>query len=224
MEGRRRLCKMSCVDDNDNDGKSVGLDDLEVSELVDFDSPPLPKKNNAAGVERSHNRSEIRDILDELSSKFDVLSIEKRPVAAKPGRTFESCSPVVIDDDSLEDKNVDYASADSSFSVQQDTCETSSDASKSGIEHVEDDLDDSVEVLDHFDSQNDDSITLNGPHSTFKLKGKIAKMLYPHQRDGLKWLWCLHCQGKGGILGDDMGLGKTMQVIDDRLATLLQYF
>lgn len=28
-----------------------------------------------------------------------------------------------------------------------------------------------------------------------------AKMLYPHQRDGLRWLWSLHCQGKGGILG-----------------------
>ncbi|KAJ6929201.1 protein CHROMATIN REMODELING 24 [Populus alba x Populus x berolinensis] len=37
-------------------------------------------------------------------------------------------------------------------------------------------------------------------------------MLYPHQREGLRWLWSLHCQGKGGILGDDMGLGKTMQI------------
>ena len=41
---------------------------------------------------------------------------------------------------------------------------------------------------------------------------KIGKMLYPHQREGLTWLWSLHCLGKGGILGDDMGLGKTMQV------------
>lgn len=46
----------------------------------------------------------------------------------------------------------------------------------------------------------------------YKLPGKTAKMLYPHQREGLKWLWSLHCKGKGGILGDDMGLGKTMQI------------
>ncbi|XP_017258887.1 protein CHROMATIN REMODELING 24 isoform X2 [Daucus carota subsp. sativus] len=59
---------------------------------------------------------------------------------------------------------------------------------------------------------NEDSIVLSDPISQFKLNGKIAKMLYPHQRDGLKWLWSLHCQGKGGILGDDMGLGKTMQI------------
>ncbi|KAF5751779.1 DNA excision repair protein ERCC-6-like isoform X1 [Tripterygium wilfordii] len=56
------------------------------------------------------------------------------------------------------------------------------------------------------------SITLNGPKSTFKLPGKIANGLYPHQREGLRWLWSLHCQDKGGILGDDMGLGKTMQI------------
>ncbi|KAL6844258.1 hypothetical protein ACP4OV_025931 [Aristida adscensionis] len=46
----------------------------------------------------------------------------------------------------------------------------------------------------------------------YKLPGKIFNMLYPHQREGLRWLWMLHCRGTGGILGDDMGLGKTMQV------------
>ncbi|KAG2537572.1 hypothetical protein PVAP13_9NG309000 [Panicum virgatum] len=46
----------------------------------------------------------------------------------------------------------------------------------------------------------------------YKLPGRIFKMLYPHQREGLRWLWGLHCRGTGGILGDDMGLGKTMQV------------
>jgi SNF2 family DNA or RNA helicase len=45
----------------------------------------------------------------------------------------------------------------------------------------------------------------------FKLPARILNKLYPHQREGLDWLWSLHCRGKGGILGDDMGLGKTMQ-------------
>ncbi|KAE7997558.1 hypothetical protein FH972_002182 [Carpinus fangiana] len=60
--------------------------------------------------------------------------------------------------------------------------------------------------------EDDGSISFSGSKSMYKLPGKIAKMLYPHQRDGLRWLWALHCQGKGGILGDDMGLGKTMQI------------
>lgn len=47
---------------------------------------------------------------------------------------------------------------------------------------------------------------------TYRLPGKIATTLYPHQREGTKWLWDLHCKSRGGILGDDMGLGKTMQI------------
>ncbi|GMP26652.1 hypothetical protein CsSME_00003004 [Camellia sinensis var. sinensis] len=69
---------------------------------------------------------------------------------------------------------------------------------------------DKVVALDNYNddavSGDEDSITYKGPNSTYLLPGKIAKMLYPHQRDGMKWLWSLHCQGKGGILGDDMGL------------------
>ena len=29
---------------------------------------------------------------------------------------------------------------------------------------------------------------------------------------GLKWMWELHTQRAGGIIGDEMGLGKTIQV------------
>lgn len=29
---------------------------------------------------------------------------------------------------------------------------------------------------------------------------------------GLKWMWELHTQRAGGIIGDEMGLGKTVQV------------
>ena len=34
-----------------------------------------------------------------------------------------------------------------------------------------------------------------------------------YQRTGVKWMWELHCQEAGGIMGDEMGLGKTIQVI-----------
>lgn len=75
------------------------------------------------------------------------------------------------------------------------------------IEVSDEESDDVVKLDDPVDD-----FTLSGLRNTYKLPGKIANMLYPHQREGLKWLWSLHCKGKGGILGDDMGLGKTMQV------------
>ncbi|PIN09400.1 Transcription-coupled repair protein CSB/RAD26 (contains SNF2 family DNA-dependent ATPase domain) [Handroanthus impetiginosus] len=76
------------------------------------------------------------------------------------------------------------------------------------IVEVSDEESDEVTMLD----DHVDDFILSGPKWTYRLPGKIANMLYPHQREGLKWLWSLHCKGKGGILGDDMGLGKTMQM------------
>ena len=33
------------------------------------------------------------------------------------------------------------------------------------------------------------------------------------RRAGVKWLWELHMQRAGGIIGDEMGLGKTIQLV-----------
>ncbi|KAM0830800.1 hypothetical protein ACQ4PT_065983 [Festuca glaucescens] len=47
----------------------------------------------------------------------------------------------------------------------------------------------------------------------YKVPLCIYEMLKPHQKDGLDWLWSLHCNEKsGGIVADDMGLGKTQQM------------
>ncbi|XP_046366645.2 DNA excision repair protein ERCC-6-like [Haliotis rufescens] len=46
-----------------------------------------------------------------------------------------------------------------------------------------------------------------------QVPGCIWKNLYQYQRVGVRWLWELHCQEAGGIVGDEMGLGKTIQTI-----------
>ncbi|XP_058195375.1 protein CHROMATIN REMODELING 24 isoform X1 [Rhododendron vialii] len=307
VEGRRRLCKLSSKDDNYdyNDGKNkTAKDDLAFSGLADFDSPQ-PLRN---GVGRdTTGENEIRDILSDLSSRLEILSIEKkRP--AKMGNLIGESFASVTDEDYKQAKkqdNPEFSSAASSFSLTSDPCDSSSDTTNQSMAgggtetwldryheqidhgHVEDfvgrvgrpknagdgltknetktvpgksvrmrqtfaakfeerdeedddcvilsgnevvkeverqrgklqdgfDRSDIVDPLDNCsndsDSGDENSLTLMGPNSTFILPGKIAKILYPHQRDGLEWLWSLHCQGKGGILGDDMGLGKTMQI------------
>ncbi|KAM3912905.1 DNA excision repair protein ERCC-6 [Leptodactylus fuscus] len=47
----------------------------------------------------------------------------------------------------------------------------------------------------------------------FCIPGSLWKKLYKYQQTGVRWLWELHCQQAGGILGDEMGLGKTIQII-----------
>lgn len=49
----------------------------------------------------------------------------------------------------------------------------------------------------------------NGLH----IPGDISKYLFSYQRTGVQWLWELHQQAVGGIIGDEMGLGKTIQAI-----------
>lgn len=46
----------------------------------------------------------------------------------------------------------------------------------------------------------------------FRVPGSIWSQLFDFQRTGVKWLWELHNQRAGGIIGDEMGLGKTIQV------------
>ena len=58
--------------------------------------------------------------------------------------------------------------------------------------------------------------TAESQGTQMELKGgyklKLGFPLFPHQEEGIRWLWKLHRMQKGGILADDMGLGKTMQI------------
>lgn len=47
----------------------------------------------------------------------------------------------------------------------------------------------------------------------YKVPLLIWNKLYKYQKTCVRWLWELHSQGCGGILGDEMGLGKTIQII-----------
>ncbi|KAL1329867.1 hypothetical protein HN51_047051 [Arachis hypogaea] len=63
-----------------------------------------------------------------------------------------------------------------------------------------------VELADHESSY----ITLEGG---LKIPDNIFDALFDYQKVGVQWLWELHCQRAGGIIGDEMGLGKTVQVL-----------
>jgi len=47
----------------------------------------------------------------------------------------------------------------------------------------------------------------------YRIPGDIYPSLFNYQRTGVQWLWELHAQQVGGIVGDEMGLGKTIQII-----------
>ncbi|KAJ3000948.1 hypothetical protein HDV02_000017 [Globomyces sp. JEL0801] len=47
----------------------------------------------------------------------------------------------------------------------------------------------------------------------FKIPGDVFSHLFDYQKTCTRWLWELHKQEVGGVLGDEMGLGKTIQII-----------
>lgn len=47
---------------------------------------------------------------------------------------------------------------------------------------------------------------------TLNLPEEISSALYPHQQEGVQWLFQRHCHSRGALLADEMGLGKTVQV------------
>lgn len=49
-------------------------------------------------------------------------------------------------------------------------------------------------------------------HEGLFIPGWVNNRLFPYQRTGLRWMWDLHLQEAGGVVGDEMGLGKTVQV------------
>lgn len=53
-------------------------------------------------------------------------------------------------------------------------------------------------------------VTLEGG---LKIPESVFSELFDYQKVGVQWLWELHCQRAGGIIGDEMGLGKTIQVL-----------
>lgn len=50
-------------------------------------------------------------------------------------------------------------------------------------------------------------------NESFKVPGDIFPSLFDYQKTCVQWLYELHTQKVGGIIGDEMGLGKTVQMI-----------
>ncbi|XVF72024.1 hypothetical protein PTKIN_Ptkin12aG0088200 [Pterospermum kingtungense] len=72
------------------------------------------------------------------------------------------------------------------------------------------DEEESQEDSENMDDNYPPYVTLEGG---LKIPETIFNKLFDYQRVGVQWLWELHCQRAGGIIGDEMGLGKTVQVL-----------
>ena len=93
------------------------------------------------------------------------------------------------------------------------------DASRKDDDYSDDLVDDEESELEsgQDDADNESALEDDGEveefDGGFQIPTCIYHKLFPYQRTGVKWMWELHCQEAGGIVGDEMGLGKTVQIV-----------
>ncbi|GMH02332.1 hypothetical protein Nepgr_004171 [Nepenthes gracilis] len=62
-------------------------------------------------------------------------------------------------------------------------------------------------------AENDNAAACVALEGGLRIPQRIFSKLFDYQKVGVQWLWELHCQNSGGIIGDEMGLGKTVQIL-----------
>ncbi|CAN6241018.1 unnamed protein product [Urochloa humidicola] len=173
-------------------------------------SLPPPSKRMRRG--RGDDHGDGDNVLGDLTNRLHSLSVHKLKPTSRP--RGQHLAPLLYDVTADAD---DQSAQDGDASAPLRTISTSNDGQCLGKENrgpVENDADDvGWEKTEDFEMEPTGiPANFSATPTSYKLPGRIFNMLYPHQREGLQWLWVLHCRGTGGILGDDMGLGKTMQV------------
>uniref|UniRef100_A0A6N2KVJ2 Helicase C-terminal domain-containing protein n=1 Tax=Salix viminalis TaxID=40686 RepID=A0A6N2KVJ2_SALVM len=121
IEGRRRLCKVSFGDNGDGESREEVKTDSSFDDMADFDSP-IPSKN-VGDCENNRGVNEIKDILNDLTSRLDLLSIEKRRMPDNAVKNVDV---------------VEYASAESSFASSSGSSDSSSNVNKNFVDAYED--------------------------------------------------------------------------------------
>ncbi|KAF5930518.1 hypothetical protein HYC85_031391 [Camellia sinensis] len=93
-------------------------------------------------------------------------------------------------------------------------------ASREGEPLEESEAKGDVVTCSNEEEDQEDGEDVDAPEASFvtlegglKIPETVFSKLFDYQKVGVQWLWELHCQRAGGIIGDEMGLGKTIQVL-----------
>ncbi|KDD74668.1 SNF2 family domain-containing protein, partial [Helicosporidium sp. ATCC 50920] len=110
--------------------------------------------------------------------------------------------------EAVEGLGLDTAEVDGSASDERTEFEQPATVAEHGRRGVDDTAEPGSGGIPAAPSSAPAALVLN---DLFRLPAPLSQLLYPHQRQGVAWLWSLYRLSRGGILADDMGLGKTLQ-------------
>ncbi|TRY63996.1 hypothetical protein TCAL_00795 [Tigriopus californicus] len=168
--------------------------------------------------ELSHYNTYVAD-QRRLNAQIAVDSVSKSSKAVSVGRKGQDRSRIrsrtVSSDEDESEAPPAYGTDDSDWAGTDDEADDDRKKRKRGL--VDDgERADYLKRLDKWQSSHE-ADELNAKSEELEgglhVPSRIWDQLYNYQRVCVQWLWELHQQKVGGILGDEMGLGKTIQII-----------
>eukprot|EP00300_Choanocystis_sp_HF-7_P014392 c18676_g1_i1.p1 GENE.c18676_g1_i1~~c18676_g1_i1.p1 ORF type:complete len:860 (+),score=196.90 c18676_g1_i1:1063-3642(+) len=165
------------------------------------------------GFSREASESALRQNNWKIPEAISCL-VDTSTRRSKRSRTSAVRSSTDMEDGEVSDTE---ESSENLEIFKDDASEHSNSASNAESEVDETEEEDVELVEDAPDSAAaEEAFELSGEPEVFdgglRVPRAVFDHLMPHQRTGLQWMWELHCQGAGGLIGDDMGLGKTVQI------------
>ncbi|GAM27604.1 hypothetical protein SAMD00019534_107800 [Acytostelium subglobosum LB1] len=145
-----------------------------------------------------------------------LLGISNRPVttSAQQQQPLDESEMSPITTSEHLDENIDVEDEDAIVNLLNDNSQGELD-DKQEIEN-EQVLEEEVAELDKSLEEQDDDDEFGEDFQVdgdFKIPYEVYHRLFEYQVTCVKWMWELHNQECGGIIGDEMGLGKTVQII-----------
>ncbi|KAG0204914.1 hypothetical protein BGX28_003293 [Mortierella sp. GBA30] len=190
-------------------------DDIEEGDngMDDFDSDFVGKDGTDSGVDSKDDRdySDLQEISedDDFKPEQDLLDDKKSKRRSRGGAAYK----FLCEDDGDE---MHYQKRLSEWAYKRRHLRWRVNHPDASMET------DLKEGWENPEQMQDPSLEMSCPHPNipdaeleggYKIPGDIYSNLFDYQKTCTQWLWELHCQGAGGIIGDEMGLGKTIQII-----------
>ena len=193
--------------------------DSAAEDEIDSDQP---RKRRRIAKEASKNEDSSYDedlVEDEVFTESEEEIDEEMPsTAGKKRRTSRKAS--VPEDDEVEDfRGIDdgtehiYRSRLQRWAMRRRKARTRLAQIKEETDRDDFDEEDPATIAEEESYLSHPDIPDTQIDDGYQLPGDIYPSLFDYQKTGVQWLYELHTQQVGGIIGDEMGLGKTIQII-----------
>ncbi|KAG0046108.1 hypothetical protein BGZ83_008703 [Gryganskiella cystojenkinii] len=219
-KAKSRITSGADQDDDDDgfedDESSVGTDDMD-SDFVDTESATavdseIDSKDDKVDDE-DYTDLQVLSEDDDFKPDDDLVIEKTSKKRSKGGAAYKFLCEDDGDEMHYQKRLSDWAQKRRHLRWRVNHPEASMETDLSeGWDNPEQKLDPSLEMTNTHPNIPDAEL-----EGGFRIPGDIFSNLFDYQKTCTQWLWELHCQGAGGIIGDEMaspiGLGKTIQII-----------